>query len=114
MYCKKCGAKIEEVKSEFCRYCGEKIDQKTIVINNDENKKGQTFLIIGIVLAFCFSLAFGAAIILLNEFRYKPQLQDAKNQEANQTKNIMIILAIIGIILRILIVGLSYFVNFIE
>lgn len=115
MQCKKCGTYIDETKEKFCYYCGEKIDNiKVPIVNNiDIDQKSQKFLIMGIMLAFCCSMPFGIAVVLLNELKYKPQLRENNLEEANKTKKIMIALFVVGLILGVLVSGLSFFVEFI-
>jgi len=112
MYCKNCGTRVDETRENFCSNCGTKIDiVKPIENTNVQNKNDQTFLIIGIVLAFCCSMPFGVAIILMNEMKYKPQLREGNQEASDKTKKIMIILAIVGLLSGLLISGLSFFVE---
>lgn len=114
MYCKKCGFYIYDKNQKTCGNCGEVIQEVSIdttTTNENINKRGQTFLIIGIVLAMCCSLPFGVAIILINELKYKPQLIEGNMIESSKTKNLMIVLSCIGFVFGILFTGLSFFLN---
>lgn len=117
MNCKKCGSLIDE-NQKFCSQCGEKIikennNQIDIQKNNEVERKSQPYLIIGIILAFCCSLPFGVAIILLNELKYKPQLREGNDQEAEKTKNLMIVVMCIGLFFGVIVSGLAFFIEFI-
>lgn len=113
MNCKNCKTLIDE-NQKFCSQCGEKIiKENNIQIDVNKNievdKKSQPYLIIGILLAFCCSLPFGIAIILLNELKYKPQLREGNQLEADKTKNLMIIIMCVGIFFGTIISGLYIF-----
>ena len=114
MYCRKCGANLLGNTSNYCPYCGEKLDvtQNPTITNNNTAQNDQTFLIIGIILALCCSLPFGVAVVLINEYKYKPQLKEGNIQEANKTKTLMIVLMIIGLIFGLFVSGLSFLLEF--
>ena len=114
MNCKKCGFYISDKNQKSCGNCGEIIQDASISTKTtDENieKQSQIFLIIGIVLAFCCSLPFGVAIILINEYKYKKELIEGNMVESSKTKKLMIILSCIGFVFGILFTGLSFFFN---
>ena len=113
MNCKKCNAVLDE-KQNFCSECGEKIIKENniqidLAKNMEVDKKSQPYLIIGIILAFCCSLPFGVAIILLNELKYKPQLRDGNDIEADKTKNLMIVIMCLGVFFSFIFGGLYLF-----
>lgn len=114
MYCRKCGANLLGNTNNYCPYCGEKINvtPAPTIENKNTDQKSQTFLIIGIILAFCCSLPFGVAVVLINEYKYKPQLKEGNLQEANKTKNLMTVLIIIGLLFGVFVSGLSFLLEF--
>ena len=137
MKCPNCGNTIENQNNKFCTYCGTKLDnnEQNIVqeqpqnnpinqnvVNNNQNinynvqnnNNTTTFLIIGIIMAMCCSMPFGAGVILLNELKYKKELQNNQLDAAKKTKTIMIVLIIVGILLGILVSGLQFVGAFIE
>lgn len=113
MNCKKCNAPID-ANQKFCGQCGEKVIQENkpqidMEKNREVEQKSQPYLIIGLIMAFCCSLPFGVAVILLNELKYKPQLREGNDQEAEKTKNIMIVVMCIGLFFGLIVSGLSVF-----
>lgn len=140
MKCPNCGNTIENQNNKFCTYCGTKLDNNEqnivqeqpnqnnqinqIVVNDNQNMNNiipnntnhntTTFLVIGIIMALCCSMPFGAGIILLNELKYKKELQNGQLDSAKKTKTIMIVLIVVGIILGILATGLQFIGAFIE
>jgi len=113
MNCPKCNAPVGE-NQNFCSGCGEKIIKENntqIDVNKirEVEQKSQPYLIIGIILAFCCSLPFGVAIILLNELKYKPQLREGNDIEAEKTKNLMIIVMCLGLFFGVIVSGLYLF-----
>lgn len=107
MKCYKCECEIS-IDDIFCRNCGAKLEKKQE--SNDFNKEfniqnnngpikndSTTFLILGIVLAMCCCFPIGISVILLNELKYKKLLANNNIEEANKTKNLMIILICVGI-----------------
>lgn len=112
MYCKRCGYNIGKTHEKVCANCGEIISD---IVSEDKNieKDCQSFLIIGIILAFCCSIPFGVAVIFINEYKYKPLLKEKNYQEANKFKTLMIALSIIGFLLGIVLGGLSFVLEFI-
>lgn len=65
-------------------------------------------------MALCCSMPFGAGVILLNELKYKKELQNGQLDSAKKTKTIMIVLIVVGILLGILASGLQFIGAFIE
>lgn len=141
MKCPNCGNTNDNPNNKFCTFCGTKLDndeqntnqeqteqnvqniQSTVnsnqnVINNNQtnNVKNDTttFLVIGIIMAFCCSMPFGAGVILLNELKYKKELQNGQLDSAKKTKTIMIVLIVVGILLGIFATGLSFISGFLE
>ena len=137
MKCPNCGNTNENQNNKFCVYCGTKLDnnEQNIVqeqpqnnpinqnvVNNNQNinynvqnnNNTTTFLVIGIIMAMCCSMPFGAGIILLNELKYKKELQNNQLDAAKKTKTIMIVLIVVGILLGILASGLQFIGAFIE
>ena len=137
MKCPNCGNTNENQNNKFCVYCGTKLDnnEQNIVqeqpqnnpinqntVNNNQNINSNvqnnnnttTFLIIGIIMAMCCSMPFGAGVILLNELKYKKELQNGQIDAAKKTKTIMIVLIVVGILLGILASGLQFIGAFIE
>ena len=107
MKCYKCGYEVND-NDVFCSKCGAKLEKKQE--SNDFNKEfnvqnnngpikndSTTFLIAGIVLAMCCCFPIGISVILLNELKYKKLLANNNIEEANKTKNLMIILICVGI-----------------
>lgn len=113
MKCPNCGNTIENQNNKFCTYCGTKLDnnEQNIVqeqpnqnnqinqnvVNNNQNMNNTipnntnnnttTFLVIGIIMAICCNQMFGAGIILLNELKYKKELQNGQLDSAKKDKN---------------------------
>lgn len=137
MKCPNCGNTNENQNNKFCTYCGTKLDnneqnlikeqpqnnpinQNTVNNNQNINSNVQnnnnttTFLIIGIIMAMCCSMPFGAGVILLNELKYKKELQNGQLDATKKTKTIMIVLIVVGILLGILATGLQFIGAFIE
>ena len=137
MKCPNCGNTNENLNNKFCTYCGTKLDnnesnviqeqpqnnpinQNTVNNNQNINSNVQnnnnttTFLVIGIIMAMCCSMPFGAGVILLNELKYKKELQACQLDEAEKTKKIIMVLIIVGILLGILASGLQFIGAFIE
>ena len=137
MKCSNCGNINENQNNKFCVYCGTKLDnnEQNIVqeqpqnnpinqnqVNNNQNinynvqnnNNTTTFLVIGIIMAMCCSMPFGAGVILLNELKYKKELQNGQLDAAKKTKTIMIVLIVVGILLGILASGLQFIGAFIE
>ena len=137
MKCPNCGNISANQNNKFCTYCGTKLDnneptvvqeqnnqQNQNIVNNNQNmnnnipnnKKNNTttFLVIGIIMAMCCSLPFGGGVILLNELKYKKELQNGQLDSAKKTKTIMIVLIVVGIILGIFATGLQFVGAFIE
>ena len=118
MNCKRCNAILDE-NDNFCSECGEKVikennNQIDVVKSIEVDKKSQPYLIIGIILAFCCSLPFGVAVILLNELKYKPQLREGNNIDAEKTKNLMIIVIALGLFFGVILSGLYIFLEVIS
>ena len=139
MKCPNCGNTNENPNNKFCTCCGTKLDnneqntvqeqpqnnqpnQNTVnsnqnmsnTIPNNTNNNTTTFLVIGIIMALCCSMPFGAGVILLNELKYKKELQNNQLDAAKKTKTIMIVLIVVGILLGILASGLQFIGAFIE
>ena len=139
MKCPNCGNTNENQNNKFCTCCGTKLDkneqnivqeqpknnqpnQNTVnnnqnmsnTIPNNTNNNTTTFLVIGIIMAMCCSMPFGAGVILLNELKYKKELQNNQLDAAKKTKTIMIVLIVVGILLGILASGLQFIGAFIE
>lgn len=77
------------------------------------DKKAMPFLVLGILMAFCCNMPFGVAVILINELKYKPNLESGKIKEADSTKTIMIIILVVGLILGILFNMLVFLLEFV-
>ena len=139
MKCSNCGNVSDNTNNKFCTCCGTKLDnneqnivqeqpqnnqpnQNTVnnnqnmsnTIPNNTNNNTTTFLVIGIIMALCCSLPFGAGIILLNELKYKKELQNGQLDSAKNTKTIMIVLIIVGIVSGLLASGLQVISAFLE
>ena len=88
MKCNRCGTYNEDLNSNFCANCGadlQKNSENEEKANNNSNNLNTTndikddsniFLIIGIVMAVCCSLPFGAGVIIINELMYKKLLKE--------------------------------------
>lgn len=127
MKCSNCGNIINNSNNKLCTYCGTKIDHNEQIINSEQKNENLVinnpntttnipntdqnnttiFLIIGIIMALICSMPFGIGIILLNELKYKKELNNNKIDAAEKTKNIMIILIVIGILSNIILRFLS-------
>lgn len=106
MKCNVCGFTNANQNVKYCSNCGAQIsyiqNKQAIQSEIDANKSGTPFLVMGIIMAFCCSMPFGAAVILFNELKYKNLLKQGMIEEANKIKTIMIILLCIGIFSGIL------------
>lgn len=107
MKCYKCGYEVDD-NDVFCSKCGTKLEEKQdsnkfneeINIQNNNfpiKNDSTTFLILGILLAMCCCFPIGISVILLNELKYKKLLANNNIEEANKTKNLMIILICVGV-----------------
>ena len=136
MKCPNCGNTSDNQNNKFCTFCGTKLDNNEQNVNHEQTEQNvqniqstvnsnqnqtnnvksdtTTFLVIGIVMAFCCSMPFGAGVILLNELKYKKELQNSQFDSAKKTKTIMIVLIVVGILLGILASGLQFIGAFIE
>ena len=108
MKCNHCGTYNEDLNSNFCANCGADLkrisenEEKTnsnsdnLNIINDIKDDSNTFLIIGIVMAMCCSLPFGAGVIIINELMYKKLLKEKDTDGIKKTKTLMIVLICVG------------------
>lgn len=109
MKCNRCGTYNEDLNSNFCANCGadlQKNSENEEKANNNSNNLNTTndikddsniFLIIGIVMAVCCSLPFGAGVIIINELMYKKLLKEKDTDKIKKTKTLMIALICVGI-----------------
>lgn len=106
MKCNVCGFTSDKENIKYCSNCGSKIkniqNEEIFLKELDANKKGTPFLVMGIIMAFCCSLPFGAAVIILNELKYKEAIKKGNLKEADKIKTIMIIMLCIGLFVGIL------------
>ena len=140
MKCPNCGNISDNPENKFFTSCGTKLDnieQRMIQENSQQNNQTKqtgaventnvnynisnntkndttTFLVIGIIMSLCCSVPFGVGVILLNELKYKKELQNNQIDDAKTTKIIMNVLIVVGILLGILATGLQFISTFIE
>lgn len=114
MYCKNCGAMLEE-GAYMCPTCGEQIigASSNVISGNPigEEVKSTGILVFSIIELFCCNFICGLISVILYFLKLKPSVESGNIEEAKKSKKTIKIVLWLGLILNLVIILLLMLIS---